>query len=74
MTATHTHTLDDVAALERSTGLQLYGWLNVPPVLLPILGRPGLPAATRRALVLRLNGAGLPVSPDRPPAEDETAA
>lgn len=66
-----TYTAAEVAELERATGLDLYGYLYAPPTLLPILGAPGRPQAERRALVARLNRAGLPVSPDLPQVEAE---
>lgn len=59
MSVPYDRTPAQVEAIERATGLQLYGWLHTPPVLLPILGRPGFDPAHRRALVLRLNRAGL---------------
>ncbi|MEI7773122.1 MAG: hypothetical protein WCI67_24240 [Chloroflexales bacterium] len=71
MSAPYDRTPAQVEALERATGLQLYGWLSAPPVLLPILGRPGLDAAHRRALVLRLNRAGL--AAELPRSSDRTA-
>lgn len=69
-----TYTAAEVAELERATGLDLYGYLYAPPTLLPILGAPGRPQAERRALVARLNRAGLPVSPDLPQVEAEQLA
>lgn len=68
-----THTAAELAALEAATGLELYGYLHAPPVLLPILGAPGRTVEQRRALVLRLARAGLPVAADLPQVEAEAA-
>lgn len=64
-----THSPAELAALEAATGLELYGYLHAPPVLLPILGAPGRTVEQRRALVLRLARAGLPVAADFPQVE-----
>ena len=49
------HTEAEITALESATGLQLLGYLDMPPLLLPILARPNVPQARRRELVAKLN-------------------
>jgi hypothetical protein len=73
MTVPRTHSPDELAALERSTGLRLLGYLAAgePVTLLPILGRVELGEAQRRRLVAALNRAGLPVVAEAPQVEQQ---